>query len=691
MHTIDLRRLLIRLQGNHGILEVPTGAWRTRAHLCDLVIQVAVEMVLEGEAMTERLRREPGFRRLAHDALYYPSRHWEDKQYDLDLSDEQEAAFGRWLVGRMGREPEDHRKGREVSGAGKSAESELELAEQDRRFLFERVRELAHLLSDEDAFELAFRVWEDGPGTSSISEELRLTWASMESHAAPVLPLLEPLEEGEHRHRWRLDYSGLDLHGPEVPVAEGEGEEDAALGVEADGGPFAKVDRVRAFAGLFDKLRPVTLTTLASELRILGISPAWSEVERALLRLDLARAGDGTPDGRSDFYEPVQKDLQTVEDFHKLLEKEHETLALALLCGAVLGRAARQAERFGDRLLAGLRAISRMYRFDAQTAGARLLALAGLREELSEQGALSGNRRPSPELQSLSLPEWESWIRQVRQEGDEGTVTLPVRDSQRAAWRAWEERLTDYTSNGRTRFEPVVSDLWCAAADVPPSDLLLPDLKAMRLGDWSQVVFAAVMGSSKTPGDFPLYLAVPALYALGFRVSEPRRLVEALDRAGGSRQEPTSPGGPGPLFAPMRAERSRHPAPRGSRNRQALLVRRSKSSLTEGWMPARQGAVLSLTPEQLWESALVDAHGRQPPLIATLDLDLIVVELAPSGVPESEAPRTKRSERGSPKSGELKASLGSMLTFSQPERLSEPARERGADSLPSSTSPPTLR
>ena len=119
MHTIDLRRLLTRLQGEHGILEVPPGAWRTRAHLCDLVIQVAVEMVLEGEAMTERLGREPGFRRLAHDALYYPSRRWEDKQYDLDLSDEKEAGLdGGWWTGWGASRRTNGRAGRRQAPAG---------------------------------------------------------------------------------------------------------------------------------------------------------------------------------------------------------------------------------------------------------------------------------------------------------------------------------------------------------------------------------------------------------------------------------------------------------------------------------------------------------------------------------------------------------------------------------------------
>ena len=262
----------------------------------------------------------------------------------------------------------------------------------------------------------------------------------------------------------------------------------------------------------------MTLTTLTSELRILGISPAWSEVERALLRLDLMRTGDGTPEGRSDFYDQAQKDLQTVEDFHELLQKEHETLALALLCGAVLGRAAGKAkQRFGGRLLAGLRAISRMYRFDAQTAEGRLLALAGLREELSKQGLLPGNRRPPQELQSLSLPEWELWIRQVVQDGDETAATPPVRDCQRASGGRGRNGSPTTRRAGATRFEPVLSDLWCAAADLPPSDLLLPDLKAMRLGDWSQVVFAAATGFARGRG-ITRWGWPPALYALGFRV-----------------------------------------------------------------------------------------------------------------------------------------------------------------------------
>ncbi len=144
MHPIDLRRELTRLSDQDGYFVLEPGEWRSRANLCDLMIQVAVEMVLEGQAMEERLRREPRFRRLAHDALYYPSREWENGSERLDLGDGAEAAFGDWLTRRMGHDGE---AGAAAPDPAAAAADPL-LSEQDRRFLFERVRELARLLAD---------------------------------------------------------------------------------------------------------------------------------------------------------------------------------------------------------------------------------------------------------------------------------------------------------------------------------------------------------------------------------------------------------------------------------------------------------------------------------------------------------------------------------------------------------------
>ncbi|HVG43541.1 MAG TPA: hypothetical protein VM890_02390, partial [Longimicrobium sp.] len=79
MHPVDLRRELATRRNAEGVLTLAPGALRTEgAYRQDLAVQVAVEIVLDREHMRARMEREPEFRRLAHDALYYLSRRWEE-------------------------------------------------------------------------------------------------------------------------------------------------------------------------------------------------------------------------------------------------------------------------------------------------------------------------------------------------------------------------------------------------------------------------------------------------------------------------------------------------------------------------------------------------------------------------------------------------------------------------------------
>lgn len=678
MHPIDLRRELTRL----GDQNRAPGEWRSRANLCDLMIQVAVEVVLEGEAMQERLRREPRFRRLAHDALYYPSRRWEDGEYDLDLGDEQEEDFGEWLISRMGREGDGRRDKAEAARAeapktkeGAKAAKEKEAAEpppellsrEDRRFLFERVRELARLLSDKTAFQTAFLTWEARPEATSVPEDRRLTWAAAESHARLVLPLLE--EDGpDHAYLWRLDYAGLELRPGAAPATRG-----VALGVEALEDPFAAVDRLREFAKALaaipgePKTRPdgtpwLNLTLLASELRILGISPSWAETERAMDRLDSLRSGGKTP-AVADLDPQGAQDLGTVGDFHTVLTLQSRTLALALLYGAVLGQAAR-AETCGERLVAGLRAISRMYRFEARLEEEKakaLSSLAGLLAEADPPTALETPRAP----ESLSPEAWTTWGGTVREAGASFEPTADWRERQvRAAWEVWGSRIEGVLGGTESRSDPSAAELWCAAAGELPASLLAPDLEAMKLRDWSRLVHAAVAGPPEASRAYLPFAALMALGRLGFESDQPKRLLKTLQvlaagpeaRKGAPEIEPERGWGRALDFL------ARRTAP----TRKALVVCRDQGSLTEGWAAPRSGGLLALTRKELWQDAFLESVGKAPPLLASLGLDLIAVELAPADGAEPRGPATKGKRRG-----ELKATLGSLLTFNQPEQIAE--------------------
>ena len=141
MHALDLRRLLEEWLGKLRPGEIRT----TDEFRFDVTIQVAVEMVLTQPILNRRLRQQPEFTQIVHDALYYISRRWKDLD-PLDLDDRE--SFRQHL---------EQRSGAQV--AAQSGVPQLLLEQDDLDFLLERVRELANLLSSADAFVARLNSW----------------------------------------------------------------------------------------------------------------------------------------------------------------------------------------------------------------------------------------------------------------------------------------------------------------------------------------------------------------------------------------------------------------------------------------------------------------------------------------------------------------------------------------------------
>jgi len=78
MHPIDLRRTLYDIADDKAQIDIPPGEIRAPGgYVMTIFMQAAVELVLHDKDMRSRLRQDPNFSRLAYDALYLPSRSWE--------------------------------------------------------------------------------------------------------------------------------------------------------------------------------------------------------------------------------------------------------------------------------------------------------------------------------------------------------------------------------------------------------------------------------------------------------------------------------------------------------------------------------------------------------------------------------------------------------------------------------------
>ncbi len=200
MHTVDLWRQIAGWRGATGDeIALRRGEVRTLlVYRLELMAQLAVELVLARRSMRSRLALEPEFRRLAHDALYYPSRRWKDHENEpLDLDDGPgAAAFFEYLEGRTNAaEP--------ASGDGTP-----HVAAEDREFLLRRTRELAQFLAQPERLRKVFE--SEWTGYADDPQERELTKKALGEAlpSASERPLLNNVS-GHFKYRWNYKPSGL--------------------------------------------------------------------------------------------------------------------------------------------------------------------------------------------------------------------------------------------------------------------------------------------------------------------------------------------------------------------------------------------------------------------------------------------------------------------------------------------------
>jgi hypothetical protein len=573
MHAVDLRRALDALRGDDGMLALRRGEVRTRtAYRLDVMVQVAVELVLAGKEVQDRLSSEPEFRRLVHDAVYYASRRWAGEA-PLDLTDvEGRTLFEQHILWRM-----------DDSAPAPGGVPAAALSDADVDFLYDQARAVAQLLSDRGELRRRFKA--EWRGYTADADENDATAAllhgtmGLDGQVDPPLIRTEP-----GRYRWRYDRSGRTLPLPpglEAPDPEGDPEPEAR---------FVNAFR-RVLAGLVQGEGPpagrdrVDLATLASEFHVLPPSPAWSEVELVVTVL-LHPDGAGATERRA--VGPI------VRQFADLLRERAEALALALLAGAAVGQAAARGTP-AERLATGLRVMSDAHRFAGLGPAQLSTTLRGVHEGLRRAVPL-GAAGPLPKLtDDRSVAAWGHALEQ-RLEGvraQQPDLAALRRDAEAST----RKRVSEFLVAG-TRVEPRVEELLVVARGEATAPVKL-NLADMTLRDWSGLAYAALVGGGSNP-----WLGLAALAALGFRPgswSEFATWLQGVKLFPGARQRRVEVDG-----LPQGA------LPAGARA--AVVVRRASGSLTDAWMPDPAIPSLALTVGQA-KTLLQNLKGVElPPL-----------------------------------------------------------------------------
>ena len=582
MHPIDLQRQITAWRGPGGNMILEPGLVRSRRrYQLELLIQLAIEWQLEESGMQEELDRRPAFRQLAHDAMYYISRRWEQDEDELPLEDSARESFERYLIGRMALEIKrggPSQSSTQVIIPPPTGASEPRLVNpEDLRFLWSAVQALAQAIAAPASIQAEY----EKRGTSeAILAPLR--------EAVKLGALLDRTAGTQHTYRWKFRRAGRPVPmttapGP-VVVAPGAGITPVAPAPPPAAPPTAGWQPQAAFIRTFEKALAAAThgtidpSTLSVGLGILPVSPAWPQVSAALSRLETVSAAKTT-------YPAMEDDVAVVAAYVAMLESNVRAASVGLYCGLVLGHWSRAPH--DSRLRDALEKMSHVLALHEARPESVIQILGLLDRGLTirvfpraPDDAADGRpaqRMPGDEADA------SHWIGTMAALATgvtmrETVLKTPVTEkAQKEAWEFWRKRLqgnTPIEALGSTLGEGATADdLAASIFDVVrqavegrgPFTLLKLPVDTMTLRDWSLAFFRTIAAEGEYP---PPWLATAAVASLGWPTEPFVKLVSTVR------------GSP-----PSQAQSLPDPTANRPRPLARVLVASQPDALTESWKP----------------------------------------------------------------------------------------------------------
>jgi hypothetical protein len=522
MHPIDLRRQISSIRAPDGTVALQSHQVGSSLNRLRVYLQVALELMLESDEMTQELARDPTFRRLAHDALYFVSRQWQLDASEMRIDKKGCDEFQAYLVTRMTPEcistdsghnglradlnapvrkgkPKTKTRTPKSRNGAKMPQPLLSAKQAD--FLWTQVCRLVEFLA--------------GPPGGVHDQAVKKP-----RFAVPVLDVLRSISApfleqiGRYVFRFRYDRAGREIKVAPEPATAG-----AAPPAHGETEPVRPklfpIQREKAFIQEFDRaLRELTedavnLGTLGASFGVIATSPSWSVVEVALKRL-----GNGTRD-----YPEKQADILDVRQFADVLRRSADTMRLAIFCGWVLGALGGSSLK---REAGGLQILSQALGLKTAPEDAARLRIDQFTVELMTR--LKVKSPPTQgEISGVSnIKRWENEVRKLQQQAPPDLrkaleITAEVEEN---AWAFWLERLR--RADAPVTFEAVL----CAAARKGPSSLLDFPPEDMTARAWSIAFHVGAKGPTSPIDRVPEWLAPVALRRLRFAVD--RTLLQLL-------------------------------------------------------------------------------------------------------------------------------------------------------------------
>jgi hypothetical protein len=595
MHPIDLRRAISDLTNEKAAIDIPVGDLRTMdGYRLAIVMQAAVEFLLDDEEMYKRLRQDPNFARLAYDALYWLVRSWESGEKKVDLKRE-----------RLRKKLEE-RMSEDADGKANFAN----LSDSDLDLLFAGVKRFAGYLRQPPAFEqaLAERQKSTLPSHAKYADA---KWTAVRQLIyAGEKPLLS---EEDHRgtSTWLRDAFGREQV-PVVQPAESEsgiliresekaGKARKLVRVSATKEPVLRTtdDRIQQIRALDKFISDLTegrmnLDRLATQIHLLSISPAWPSVDGAIRGFHAASpAMKAQPD-------PTLLDhISLIESYGSMLDQAAGAIRRSLVIGTAM-TLVMPGRSYVRQLDHALRLLAADLRFAKLGTPEILLLLQAFDESVLLASASVGLTIDkyfdvSDTDQQAWTSELQAWAKELYGRRDKFVFVpdqaVPEHDAR------WRNFLIGRFRTRQSVYIPILPDLLLRAMDVALA--FNTDLNDMTYQDYAQVLFNLKVPPILPTGPDDPFLLDCVLMELGFArqvaerlSSQPLLSAEALDiidlcKSPEMERNPTSSER---VVLVMGGEpEKRITAPEGDF---IIVVKKGASSVTAGWRVSTQHAVL---------------------------------------------------------------------------------------------------
>jgi hypothetical protein len=462
LHTMDLRRELLR-SSRGGIIS--TDGIRSRTYLrFPIMIQLAIESIMEEPELNERFDQEPYFVQWTTDALYYPIRNWVSGEKELDIRPEK---FEEYMKSRS----EFYSKREEKRGSNGSPN---DIAEKngtipDLDFLRKKLNELIDLLMDSDKLTKKILsgqmiISHDPQERQEILQIIVNTIPSNIQNNQFSYVLLRPKQKDVYE--WCYNYYGQDLMQEK------------------------KIEDIEQKISFLEDCNQVVISHTNNQMTLSGLaqvgiiktSPSWFDVVNSIPLLKQY------VEDNSKNYSNLEYDLQNLGELYGMITGKGKKIAKSFALAEVIS--SHLDDHYWQDIFDSLRAFDWNSSADEKKIDRLLIEAGRLQADWDRY-----------DIQSKKEFSWLKDFKEIFT--SQKNVDRSLNDIHEKWWSTWSQRILENIKDKKLVFEVTIEDLICITENYKWARDLRLNTELI-----SKVLWCDIISSSWNP-DFLRSLNVP--------------------------------------------------------------------------------------------------------------------------------------------------------------------------------------